>query len=135
MKPHFAEFDFAPPCFKSYLLEIDPEYHGHVEQMLKEAFLKLCYSEKLMLRPFIEVKKLKLEHLSSKDKEQQVIAKKIKARLSVMNENGDISVLVKRFNIILLELNRKKSFKTLAKMGADSLLGFIHELKASGELN
>lgn len=135
MNPQFGEFDFTPPCFKSYLLEIDPEYKGHVEGMFHEAFLKLCYSEKLMLRPLIEVKKLKSLYASTQGDEQVKIAQKIKARLSVINENGDIQVLVKRFNIILLELNRKKSFKTIAKLGADALLRFIEELKNSGELN
>jgi hypothetical protein len=134
MKPYFGEFDFTPPCFKSYLLEIDPEYQEPVEQMLKEAFLKLCFSEKLMLRPFIEVKKLKSLYLASQGKEQEALAKKIKSRLSVINENGDVQVLVKRFNIILLDLHRKKSIKTIAKMGADALLMFIEELKSSGEL-
>ena len=141
MKPRFAEFDFSVPCFKSYLGAIDPEFQAHLEQMLHEAFVKLCCSEKLMLRPFIEVKRLKAElsnlHLGSsfKSSKASLLEKKIKAHLSVVNENGDIQVLVKRFNIILLELSRKKSFKVIAKMGADALLSFIEELKSSGELN
>jgi hypothetical protein len=134
MKPHFCEFDFTPPCFKSYLLEVDPEYKGHVEGMFCEAFLKLGCSEKLMLRPLIEVKKLKSLYKSTQGEEQAKIAKKIKAHLNVINENGDIQVLVKRFNIILLELHRKKSFKAIARLGADALLAFIEELKNSGEL-
>lgn len=135
MNPCFGEFDFNPPCFKSYLLDIDPEYKAHVEGMLQEAFLKLCYSEKLMLKPLIEVKKLKSIHSATQGQEEVKVAKQIKARLNVINENGDIQVLVKRFNIILLELNRKKSFKAIARLGAEALLKFIEELKNSGELN
>lgn len=134
MKPQFGEFDFTPPCFQGYLDSIDPEFRDNIRQMFIEAFLKLCCSEKLMIRPFIELKQLKIKHAQSHGAQKQELVKQIKARLCVMNENGDIQVLVKRFNIILLDLSRKKSFKTIAKMGADSLLSFIYELKEAGEL-
>lgn len=134
MKPDSGEFNFSPPCFKSYLLEIDTEFKEHLEQMLKDAFLKLCFSEKLMLRPFIELKQLRHDRAQALDKQHQILCRKIKAHLSVMNENGDIQVLVKRFNILLFDLSRKKSCKALAKMGAESLLKFIEELKNAGEL-
>lgn len=52
----------------------------------------------------------------------------------MINENGDIAHLVKKFNISLIDSHKKRSSKALAKMGADAILGFIEVLKASGEL-
>ena len=92
-----------------------------------------------MIRPLIEVFQLKkdIELIGIQGKNQgeiKELEKKIKSRLDVINENGDIAHLVKKFNISLIDSHKKRSSKALAKMGADAILGFIEVLKASGEL-
>lgn len=143
MDLNHAEADFTLPCFLCCIEHVDTEHQGHVEAMYQEAFELLTKSEKLMLKPLIELidykKKLgalnEVMRKSQQEKEQiQVLEKKIQARLHVINENGDIHVLVKRYNVSLLDLHKKKSAKVLAKMGADVILNFIHELKKTGEL-
>ena len=135
------EPDFSIPSFQPYVSQLDEEYQEHIEFMLKEAFSSLSKSEKLMMKPLIEVYHLKVEqreHLLKKDEESKKnlhrLEKKIKAHLDVLNENGDIHVLIKRFNLTLLEGHKKKSSKQLALLGAESMMKFIQELKANGEL-
>ena len=55
--------------------------------------------------------------------------------IDVINENGDVHILVKKFNLLLFDLFKKKSAKSLAKMAAEALLNFIEHLKGTGELN
>jgi hypothetical protein len=140
-----GEADFSLPSFKPYVQDLDEEYKGHVESMMTEAFSTLSKSEKLMIRPLIEIHDLKQQHknlLESAPKGKKpehtqavtALEKQIKAKLDVLNENGDIHVLIKKFNLVLCDLFKKKSSKSLAKMGADALLRCIEGLKSSGEL-
>ena len=132
--------DFALPCFKAYVSEIDEEYQSHVESMMIETYEGLSKSEKLMLKPLIEIHKFKkqidsLKASDTQDKDQMLsLEKKIKSRLDVINENGDIHVLIKKFNISLLDSHKKKSAKAIAKLAAESILKFVEFLKATGEL-
>jgi hypothetical protein len=141
------EGDFSTPDFMPHLESIDAEHHEHINGMLQETFKTLSKSEKLMMRPLVDICHLKKHKVTLEDKltkksskkefENQLeeLEKKIRSRLHVINENGDIAVLVKRFNIMLFELFKKKSCKSLAKMAASALLDFVSSLKESGELN
>jgi hypothetical protein len=129
----FVYFDI--PCFKSCIDKVDTEYQGPVEAMLQEAFEALSKAEKLMMKPLVELAQFKQELEGVKTQIEKVdFEKKIKARLDVINENGDIHVLIKKFTMNLLDHHKKKSSKTLAQMGADALSNFIAKLKSTGDL-
>ncbi len=140
------EADFSMPDFRAHLDSVEQEHKDSVEDMLKEAFDTLSRAEKLMMRPLIDLCELKKQQLelektaTTKALKKEIskdithLEKKIQARLHVINENGDIQVLVKRFNVLLFELNKKKSLKSLAKIAASALLTFVESLRHSGEL-
>lgn len=140
------EGDFSVPDFTAHLDEISQEHVDSVNDLLKAAFSTLSKSEKLMIRPLVDICFLKKKHQTLVDEactktlkkelepEIKELEKKIKSRLHVINENGDIQVLIKRFNLLLFDLNKKKSSKHLAKLGSGALLKFIEQLKHSGEL-
>jgi len=142
MADNINEADFTLPSFSSYVHDLDEEYQKHVESMLLDTFKTLSKAEKLLMCPLIEVHNLKQAHKtlqadSAKASLEEIarIEKQIKARLDVINENGDVHILVKKFNLLLFDLFKKKSAKSLAKMAAEALLNFIEHLKGTGELN
>ncbi len=141
-------FEFSEayaPDFKPYICHCPIHEGAKLEELMILAFKKLHVSERLLIKPLLELqafKVLKASYLQGEttgtvkkadveSKELERINREIQARLDVLNANGDLNRLVRTFLEHVFDLSDERS---LAKRGEVLILNFVENLHRSGEL-
>ena len=137
------------PDFSSYVQDFAKEEACLVQSIMAQAFKKMHISERLLIKPLLELHAYKVLRTEAASKVKgafnsilpeaapsiEGLDREIRSRLDILNANGDLGKLVRTFVEHMVGGPGEDHLLALAKKGEMKILSFIQGLYSSGELS